>query len=172
MGAVGLKISRDTSRMDVGKLVNDWMSKSTNPKIQQAYKLKQSTTFPDSIYKPLKSALEANDNKKALEEAYALIDNEPDEKAKKKREALILKEFNPFSYPNKDKDQKDPQVEIKPFATHSKEMEQQFRASLDKAGKDAYRQAIQDQVDLYVKLYRALYGRPEYPEGTPEAYQR
>ena len=157
----------DTARAQVANEVRQWMGKSTVPKIQEAYQAMQKEEFGPSKYKTLQTALQVGDKDKALSEVHAIIDKELTAADKSKRQKLILKAFDPFSHPSGQTT-----VEIKPFATHSKEMEKLFRSQLDAQGKSAYRQSIQDQVNLYRTLTEAMYGKAKYPEGTPEAYRR
>lgn len=165
-GAVGLKISRDTTSNDVHKMALDWMSKSTSPKVIQAYKDQQQRSLPESIYKPLKMSVEVGDNAKIVQSVKDLLAVEPDQKARDKRKKEILREFNPFTKSPNSYD-----VKIKPFATRDKVFESAFIKSLDAAGKESYRQSVRDQVKAYRTLTQALYNKASDPKDTPEAYR-
>jgi len=166
MGAVGLKISRTSAASAVRNDANDWMSKSTNPKVQQAYKRKQTEVLPESVYKPIRQSIETGNKQDIVKSVRDLLSTEPDQASKEKRMKRLLRDMNPFSKPANSYES-----HIKNFATPSREMEQAFIKSLDAEGKERYRQAVRDQVQTYRTLTEALYGTAQYPPNTPDNFK-
>lgn len=147
--SVGLRISKASPQQDLMEKAREWGLHSTNPKVKAEYERRAKEVMPDSVYKPLRQALEGSDPKKIVTEVKSLLANEQTQADKEKRMKEILHEFNPRSASG----------DAKHFATPSKAMELQFLKTLDPAGKAAYREALKERQGNYQKLRDALYGK-------------
>lgn len=73
VSSMGLSAQRDRPEQDIRRAVTQWMSKSTDPKIQQKFQQSEGEVFSQSVYAPLRFALEAEDYGKANEEYQKLL---------------------------------------------------------------------------------------------------
>ncbi len=159
LGAVGLKVSKASPRSDIMERAEEWGQSSTNPKLKFQFEQRAKETMPDSVYKPIRQAIEADNKDAIVKSVREIIDREPDQASKEKRMKRLLQDFQPFT-----------EKDLKPFATPLKETEKQFLRSLDAKGKKQYRDAVRERVKEYRKLTEAVYGKARNPP-IPESYR-
>jgi hypothetical protein len=145
LGSAGAGSAPFTPRKQVQDMARNFMAKSANPQIQKEYQRRETQIFGESIYKPLRAAIERNDMQSAANEVRNLVQNEPNREAKLKRLHEILNAFNPTSVSG-----------IKPLATHNRVIEKLFIQSLDDRGRQTYKNALRQQAIEYRRVRQAM----------------
>jgi hypothetical protein len=135
-GAAGIKEVKPFTAMDrTQNLHQNWLSKSTDPKVKADYEQNQLATYPVSKYKDLDDALAKRDEPGALQ-AIAQI------KAQGQKNHDILKRMRPFVGEGLNS-------RVKPLFHESHKFEAQFRNSLNPEQRAAYQQAMKDRAATY-----------------------
>jgi hypothetical protein len=145
LGSAGAGSAPFTPRKQVQDMARNFMAKSANPQIQKEYQRRETQIFGESIYKPLRAAIERNDMQSAANEVRNLVQNEPTREAKLKRLHEILNAFSPTSASG-----------IKPLATHNREIEKLFIKSLDDRGRQTYKNMLRQQATEYKRVRQAM----------------
>jgi hypothetical protein len=138
-----------SARAEIANAAQKWGLASDDPKVKSHFEQRQKEEFPESQYKPLRTALIENKPEDIKKEVLDILNREPDDDAKEKKLRQILTLFNPF---NKKED-------IKPAVTGSKETESKFIGSLDDRGRKLYMDALKERAEDYRRLSMALFGK-------------
>jgi len=141
--SMGIQTRRDTPTMDVHRLISQWKSKSTDPKMKENWEAAQQTIYAPSPYEPLRNALRQDNEPRAAKEYDKLL--------KTHDASAIANALAPG----------------KPF-TGSWNTESKFKASLTPAQRKIYDSAVNEHRELWSKFQSMKSQQPK--EGGPEFY--
>lgn len=141
-GAVGLKIMRYSPQNEVGKMFQDWKSKSENPKLVAEAEQDEAQTFAPSIYSDLRQALEKDDWQAGSEAYNKLMET--------KTPAQVKRVMNPTSV--------DPGTGASRDRLLPKKLEREFLGSLSDEDREVYEDAKRHRKLMYQRFQRLLKG--------------
>lgn len=141
-GAVGLKIMRYSPQNEVGKMFQDWKSKSENPRLVAQAEQDEAQTFAPSVYSDLRQALEKEDSEAGTAAYEKLLET--------RKPAQIKRAMNPVSI--------DPTTGASRDRMLPKKLEREFLGSLSDEDREVYEDAKRQRKLMYQRFQRLLKG--------------